>query len=247
MSRPDLDTLDPDLDALLEMERRRPSVAPDVQARVLAQVVATLGTPGPDGGGSSSPGGGASPPPLPPAAAGGLLAKPILLGAALGGLVAAGIVARPDAAPPAPRPAVSAPIVASAPAPRGGAPEAPAAVPERAPEPEIKAPVPPPRASADDPVSAGHDGGLAAERRILEEALRALGGGNGAAALDALGRHAAEFPRGQLQEEREALWIRALARAGRLDDARARASRFRASFPRSLMLPSIQATVGEIP
>jgi hypothetical protein len=246
MSRPELDPLDPDLDALLETERRRPSVAPDVHERVLAQVVATLGTPGPGGG---DPGGAPSPPPVPPAAgAGGLLAKPILLGAALGGLVAAGIVARPDAPAPAPRPAVSALVVASAPVARGAAPaerEAPRAAPERAPEPAIKAPAPP-RASADDP-AADHDGGLAAERRLLDEAQRDLAAGNGAAALDALGRHAAEFPRGRLREEREGLWIRALARAGRLDEARARASRFRASFPGSLLLPSLEATIGEIP
>jgi hypothetical protein len=94
---------------------------------------------------------------------------------------------------------------------------------------------------------AGHDAGLAAERRILDAARRAVAGGRGADALAALDRHAREFPRGRLSEEREALWIQALIGTGRREEARQRASRFRRSFPRSLLLQAIEAALGNKP
>ncbi len=47
--------------------------------------------------------------------------------------------------------------------------------------------------------------------------------------------HLARFPDGQFAEEREALAIRALAMAGRVDEARARAALFRDAFPESML------------
>ncbi|MFT3768137.1 MAG: hypothetical protein QM820_22020 [Minicystis sp.] len=242
MSPPDLEPLDADLDALLASERDRPKAAPDVHARVLGRVMTTIGSGGPGGG--SSPG-------APPAGAGfgGALAKPILLGAALGSIVAGVIVTRPDPIDAQP----AAVITTVEPRP----PAAPSVVPAPEPVAATASPVPehagaagaPPsspraRASVEEP---GRDESLAAERRLLDEAQRALAEGRSAAAQEALDRHAREFPRGRLGEEREALSIRALARAGRMEEARARADRFRAAHPRSILLPAIEATVGTIP
>jgi hypothetical protein len=95
--------------------------------------------------------------------------------------------------------------------------------------------------------SAGHDTDLASERALIEMARSALSHGNPIQALDAVGRHAAKFPYGQLVEERENIAIHALADAGRLDEARARAERFRKRFPKSIFLPSIDAAVGTAP
>lgn len=235
MNHPDLEPLDADLDALLEAERSRPPVAPQVHDRVLQQVLATLGTGG--GGGGSAPPRGA--PPTAPAGAGlgGLLAKPILIGAALGGVVATTIVARPAPVTTAPAAIVAtvSPVARAAPIDAPSAPPSPS-------------PVEPDHAGATGgSASSGRDTILAAERRLLDEAQRALAEGRTAAALEALDHHDRAFPRGRLGEEREALTIRALARAGRVDEARARADRFRAAHPRSILLPAVDATVGTIP
>lgn len=239
MSPPDLEPLDADLDALLDAERRRPSAPPEVHARVLSRVAATLGP----GGGGSPP-----PPPAPPAAALGPLAKSILMGAALGGVVSIGIVTRPDPAPaPAARIAIVAPTV------RAPSSEAPSAAPAAAPAPANldrtgtaggPPSSPPARASAADP---GRPAGFAAERRLLDEAQRALAEGRTDAAMEALDRHERTFPHGSLGEERESLAIRALARAGHTAEARARADRLRAAYPNSIQLPAIDPEAGTIP
>lgn len=103
-----------------------------------------------------------------------------------------------------------------------------------------------PSAEADSN-KAGRDDSLAAERALLEVGRSAVIAGQSAAALSALGRHAREFPRGRLSEEREGLWIRVLIGAGRLDEARQRAARFRKSFPRSMLIPSFEEALGTIP
>jgi TolA-binding protein len=92
--------------------------------------------------------------------------------------------------------------------------------------------------SADRP---GHDLDLARERAALEVARTAIGRGQSASALQALAQHAREFPRGQLGEEREALWIQALLGSGQAAEARARAARFRARYPKSMMIPVLDA------
>jgi hypothetical protein len=91
----------------------------------------------------------------------------------------------------------------------------------------------------------GRDGSLAAERAVLEIARNAVGRGEGAVALRALERHAAEFPRGRLAEEREALAVQALELAGRRSEARARAEQFRSRFPKSLLRAAIAGTLDE--
>jgi hypothetical protein len=229
-----LDPPDDDLAPLLDAERRRPSPAPDVRARVHGRVAASIG---PGGGGSPRGGQG---PAAPPGAGLGALAKPILLGAALGGLVSGVLLTRPEPAPALRAAAATASGIAVAP-PIQAPPRASAepALPE---PPAAPGPAPAPSASA-----TRGDESLADERRVLEEALRALAEGRSGAALEAVGRHERDFPRGRLAEEREGLRIRALARAGRLDEARARAARFRERFPRSILLPAIESSVGTIP
>jgi outer membrane protein assembly factor BamD (BamD/ComL family) len=83
------------------------------------------------------------------------------------------------------------------------------------------------------------DDGLRRERAMLEIARTALGRGDAASALDALARHADEYPDGKLSEERDAMTIQSLVAAGRGAGARERADTFRRRYPRSLLLPSI--------
>ena len=85
------------------------------------------------------------------------------------------------------------------------------------------------------------DTGLAAERALLEVARTALSRGDAASALTSLDEHAKRFPGGQLTEEREALYVQALARAGHLSEAKARAARFAKRFPESMLLPVVEA------
>jgi hypothetical protein len=103
---------------------------------------------------------------------------------------------------------------------------APAARPVASPTPE------PPPAGA--PVDT-----LGEERGLLDRARQDIAQGLLAQAGALLERHAAEFPSGQLSEEREALVIRLLVREGREGEARVRATRFRKLHPRSIQLPGI--------
>jgi hypothetical protein len=84
---------------------------------------------------------------------------------------------------------------------------------------------------------------LAAESALLDVARTALARGEPDRALEAVGRHVSQFPRGLLSEEREALAIKALALAGRGEEARDRAARFRERYPVSMFLRSIDASL----
>ena len=68
-----------------------------------------------------------------------------------------------------------------------------------------------------------------------------------ARALEAIEGHARKFPKGQLLEERDSLWVQALVNAGKFDEARLRAAEFRASFPDSMLLPAVEAALASIP
>lgn len=89
------------------------------------------------------------------------------------------------------------------------------------------------------------DEALRKERRLLDIARTAIARGDGEAALDAVGRHASEFPHGRLREEREALRVQALVLAGRKEEARQRANEFREEHPNSLMQPGIDPALEE--
>lgn len=96
-------------------------------------------------------------------------------------------------------------------------------------------------------VEGERDEDLVAENALIDRATTALARGRPAQALAALREHAARFPGGQQVQEREALWIQALVRAGRHDDARARGERFRARWPRSMLRRAVDATLESIP
>jgi hypothetical protein len=87
-------------------------------------------------------------------------------------------------------------------------------------------------------------GDLAAESALLDVAFRALARNDAPAALRALAEHRRAFATGGLVEERDALEVKALARAGDLDDARRQARQFQHQFPHSVQLQSIMTVVG---
>jgi hypothetical protein len=88
-------------------------------------------------------------------------------------------------------------------------------------------------ASATATATAAKDPSLARERTLLDMARTALSRGDASGALASLDTHAREFPSSQLAEEREVLAIQALSSAGRKDEARKRASAFKARFVNS--------------
>jgi outer membrane protein assembly factor BamD (BamD/ComL family) len=88
---------------------------------------------------------------------------------------------------------------------------------------------------------------LDAERALLDAARVALVSGDTDTALRALDQHSRTFPRPMLGEERDALFVQALVRAGRYDQARARAEAFRRRNPQSLFLTAVDAAIASIP
>lgn len=80
---------------------------------------------------------------------------------------------------------------------------------------------------------------LSAEQALVETGRTALVRGDRPSALVALDRHAAQFPNGQLAEEREVLAVRALVGAHREQEAAERAARFRLKYPESVMIPLV--------
>jgi hypothetical protein len=87
---------------------------------------------------------------------------------------------------------------------------------------------------------------LDAERALLDSARGALVGGDSDAALRALQRHEKTFRRPLLGEEHDALVVQALVEAGRYDQARSLAAEFKGKFPRSMLLPAVDAAIATI-
>jgi hypothetical protein len=232
MSDRELTPLDPEIAALLDAERQRPDLSDVTQRQMLQRLESAL----------------ADPPPAPAAASRSQRWRPTLSGFLVGLLVGGGLVGglwwlmppvvqpieppppisfAPSVAPPsialvalAPRPPSSRAIAAPPSAPRHAA-----------------------RPTQDDDE---RDTALAHERALLETARTALAR-HQREVLDLLDRHAREFPRGRLAEERESLWVQALVQAGRADEARARGARFVQRWPRSLLLPVVDAALRSIP
>jgi hypothetical protein len=227
------DDLPPDVAKLLVAERERGGPSAGESARLIARVNASLALSADFDGTSTGKG----------AAGASLLAKPALVGAValvLGAV--AGAAADRALTPPkivyVDR--VVERVVESA------SPSASTALPLPHSESPSPSPVPAPRpstASAPAASGSGRDHALAAERALVESARTALSRDDAATALATLERHAARFPSGVLTEEREALAIQALARLGRSSDARARADRFRKTFPSSMLTPVVDAAV----
>jgi hypothetical protein len=76
----------------------------------------------------------------------------------------------------------------------------------------------------------------AAELELLQRAQVAYADGALVDALALITTHGRRFPNGRLAEEREALRVRTLMRAGRAEEARHAAAAFAERFPRSVLL-----------
>ena len=235
MNQPEEDALDPEMVALLRADFAPASAA--VKERVSSRLTHSVGV---LALGSAAP----------------LAAKPSLLaairahrlgfiasfglGAAFGGGLYAAV--RPPALARlvyVDRPVVSAVPVLNAP---GDTPKPDA--PSNAPSvPTSSAVVSAPVASAERTGPAS----LAEQQALLDVARSAFARSDYAATLDTLNAHFRRYPKSLLGEEREALEIKALAASGRSAEAKARAKRFKAQFPQSLLLPSVNDSVGAIP
>jgi len=90
-------------------------------------------------------------------------------------------------------------------------------------------------------------GSLADESPLIERARARLEAGKPSEALLHLGQHARRFGHGQLEEEREALWVQALVANGNAAEARARAVQFRRHFPHSIQIETVHAAIHSIP
>jgi hypothetical protein len=214
------DDFDPELADLLREEAARPLPDEAVKAAVRSELGSILAGP-PMGPVPAAPI--TRPSPVLPAAG------KLLVAMLVGGVIGAGIHAKLAAPSVVDRHReVTLPSAVIAPAESASGPVVPVVSP-------LQLPSVPNASSSTAHASASPraEGDLAAERRILEIGRTALGRGDGPAAIAALDRHAREYPRGQLVEEREAMAVQALVMAGRNKEAAERAARFRRRFPDS--------------
>jgi hypothetical protein len=86
-----------------------------------------------------------------------------------------------------------------------------------------------------DASTAERDWSLRSERELIETAQSALARRQWRDAIRACEVHLQRFARAQWVEEREVIWIQALAGEGRATDAWARAESFRRRFPTSML------------
>lgn len=260
-----MEPMDPEIASLLERDRDHDVMPTGAPARVWSALDPKLGAGGGGEGGGPSPSAPASPSPaspVSPAPAAGLSsivthAIVLAIGAAAGAAMHAAI-ATPSAAP---APTVIAPVVeAIAPPPTTNVVEVPSSPVEAPPssivvalpspsetrerrEPRHDVVTPPPSSSAvvEAPEAPPSSSTLAAERVGLEIARTAIARGAFDHALAALTTHEHDYPSSRVAEEREVLFVRALAGAGRTAEAHERAARFRERYPNSLFLPAIAA------
>jgi hypothetical protein len=85
------------------------------------------------------------------------------------------------------------------------------------------------------------------ELRLLEQARAAVAGEDFLLAIQLLAEHARRFKTGRLVEEREALRVKSLAGLGRRGAARRAAADFKANFPRSPLLPTVNEMLDSMP
>ena len=98
----------------------------------------------------------------------------------------------------------------------------------------------------EDNIQGNNRGSLAEESPLIDQARRSIETHYPVQALARLEEHKRRFPRGQLEEEREALWVQALVARGNTDAARARAVEFRDRFPHSIQLSIVEAAVSSM-
>jgi hypothetical protein len=199
-----------------------------VRARARQRLLSVVGGGGPGGGGSGGPGGSR------------VLRIPRGIAFVLGGVVGAGLYAA-LAPTSAPRivyvdravPSVEAATVATA------------AVAQATNAPPAASDVPPVTVATAATSTRGSQ--LSAERILLDEARAALAQGDPGRAIDRLERHRRTFQAPLLAEERDAMWVQALVKAGRYDEARARAASFRKRSPDSLFSSVVDSAIDSIP
>lgn len=107
----------------------------------------------------------------------------------------------------------------------------------------VVTPVARPAPQANVRLGASEDDNLRSQRTLLERARSAVARQDAEAALAALDAHARAAPQSPMREEREALRVQALAKAGRLAEARQAATRFEAEFPESLFGARVRGAV----
>ena len=259
MSHSPLDPLPGDLAALFASEARSYADAPALHASVLHHVEWAAGLAAPlathAGATAASAVGAAKSVGAPLAttvvATGVGKVTAVAVSALLVGSVLGGVAGRASlGAPAAPKPPTS--IVSSGPRepyPVSSAKTDWAAVPEPSAQP-APVPVPASRGSAtvvaNPSTTAGESsshGTLTREREMLDVARAALSSGRASDAITTIQRHAQKWPRGYLGEEREVLWIQALVASGRREEAVAKASLFRTTYPTSILQPAVDAAL----
>lgn len=107
----------------------------------------------------------------------------------------------------------------------------------RAREPPTRTPTS--RSTVSDGSAAAPDLSLRAERELIEIAQSALARRQWSDAIRACEVHLRRFARSELVEEREAIWVQALAGEGRTAEAWARAESFRRRFATSMLRPVV--------
>ena len=239
------DRLSPELDAFLSPERQLPDPPAELQSEVLSRVGATLGWFGGPGPGSG-PGGAVAA----GAVAKGALAKTIVT-LVVGGVIGAGVHEAYDRTTD--RRADHAKVAVVAP-PAAPLPPPPAPPPVVEPQPEPAAPsivhAETPRSHVEHVAKTEtreRDRNLAAERALIEQARTALARDQGAAAISALERHSRDFPQGELEEERQSLYVQALVALERFEQAKKVAARFHRTFPRSIFGAVVDEAIKSIP
>ncbi len=85
------------------------------------------------------------------------------------------------------------------------------------------------------------------ELGVLQRARAAVASGQFPTALEAIAEHQRRFPTGILQEEREALRVKALAGLGKTEEARKAARRFGEKFPNSVLSPRLEEATQKAP
>ncbi|HEY3806916.1 MAG TPA: hypothetical protein VGL61_30140 [Kofleriaceae bacterium] len=215
----ELEPLPDELQRLFDSERVAPAAHPSARAGIRAKLAATVGkaTLGHAAVGAGLGITGKT-----------IVALAITVAVAAGGGVA--LVERHHApihtqAPPA--------RLVVAPAPMPAPPPAPASVPDIVQPPAPPAP-PAPLAIAHRAVAPTPPAPRLAEPALLRDAWAAVSAQQFARALELVHEDERANPTGPLTEEREALRVVALAKLGRLDDARAAASAFAARYPNSV-------------
>ena len=113
--------------------------------------------------------------------------------------------------------------------------------------PAVVSPAKPAAASAPSVKPEREAPSLERELSLLERARTRLSEGQPQSTLQLLREHRFSYPSSALQQEREALTIRALTAAGRIAEARDRAARFVEAYPTSALRGSVERAVESIP